>query len=280
MTRRPRRSRQSNRSQGSIVGDWLQALRGAVTFLTRLPVPRVGSGGGADGAAATDWDAFRSRPWTIPVVGWLVGSLLGLLVFLTSGLPAPTVTVAYLVGIYLLTGINHLDGVADLGDAVVVHGDTERRRAVMTDTTAGVGAVLAVVVVIAGLLMAGLSLAGIPLAVAVAVVIAAEVGAKLGMAAMACFGTAAHDGFGSQLTSATDPSAFVVPTLLSIPVLALTWPQPVAGLALAGGLLGTALPWWWAHRHLEGVSGDVFGAANEIGRILGLHVGVIAWTFW
>ena len=270
----------TQRTLEKMAGDWLRALRGAVTFLTRLPVPRNGRDGRSDEEAATNWDAFRLRPWTIPLVGWLVGSLLALLVFLTSGLPAPTVAVVYLVGVYLLTGINHLDGVADLGDAMVVHGDADRKRAVMRDTTAGVGAVLAVVVVIAGLLMAGLSFAGIPLSIALAVVVAAEVGAKLGMAAIACFGTAAHDGFGSQLTNAADPSVFVVPVLLSIPVLALTWPQPVAGLALAGGLLGTALPWWWARRHLEGVSGDVFGAANEVGRLLGLHVGVIAWTLW
>ena len=31
-------------------------------------------------------------------------------------------------------------------------------------------------------------------------------------------------------------------------------------------------------RRLGGVTGDVFGAANEIGRLAGLHAGVIVWT--
>ncbi len=49
-------------------------------------------------------------------------------------------------------------------------------------------------------------------------------------------------------------------------------------IGLCGAIAGVGLPWYWANRNLDGISGDVFGAANEIGRVVGLHVGVIAWT--
>jgi adenosylcobinamide-GDP ribazoletransferase len=29
---------------------------------------------------------------------------------------------------------------------------------------------------------------------------------------------------------------------------------------------------------LGGISGDVLGAANELGRVVGVHAGVVAWT--
>ncbi len=216
------------------------------------------------------------------LVGWLVGVLLviPLGVGVTLGLTSATIAFATLVVVYLVTGIHHLDGVADLGDAMVVHGDAARRRAVLTDTTTGVGALLAVVGVVVGLSLALLSLASAPLVVAVAVVLAAEVGAKTGMALMSCFGRAAHEGLGSQLTSAVDPSHAVLPVAIAIPVTLLAWPHPAAMATFVGALIGVGLPWLWARRHLEGVSGDIFGAANEIGRLLGLHAGVIVWTLW
>ena len=247
-----------------------RGLRGGLSFLTRLPVRSEGS----------EWEAFVSRPVVFPLVGLVVGALAAVPLLAVGTLPAPTVVFGYLLAIYVLTGIHHLDGVADLGDAVVVHGDADRRREVLKDTTTGVGALLAVSVVVAGLALGGLGLTALPVAVAVAVAVAAEVGAKLGMAALACFGTASHDGFGSQVTSALEPRAFVLPALLALPVVVLTWPHVTAGVTLVGALAGACLPWLWANRNLGGVSGDVFGAANEVGRVVGLHVGVIAWTLF
>nr|WP_254769446.1 adenosylcobinamide-GDP ribazoletransferase [Salinilacihabitans rarus] len=248
------------------------ALRGAFAFLTRLPA------GGRD--AEADWAAFRATPATFPVVGWVVGALAALPLVAAGTLPAPTVALGYLLAVYLLTGIHHLDGVADCGDALVVHGGADRRLAMLKDTTTGVGALLAVSVVVAGVALGGLGLAGLPVAAAVGIAVAAEVGAKVGMAALACLGRAAREGLGSRLTAAADPAAVVAPVALGLPAAALGWPHPAPAVAAGGALAGAALPWAWARRRLGGVTGDVFGAANEVGRVVGLHAGVIAWTLW
>ncbi|WP_306052807.1 adenosylcobinamide-GDP ribazoletransferase [Natronococcus wangiae] len=247
---------------------WLGACRGAVGFLTRLPANH------RDG----DWAAFRETPTAFPVVAYLVGALAAVPLLAAGTLPPSTVALGYLLAVYAVTGIHHLDGVADLGDALIVHGDDERRREVLKDTTTGVGALLSVSLVVAGLALAGLGLAGLPVLAAVAVAVAAEVGTKLGMAALACFGTASHAGMGEQFTTATTASSFVPSAIVALPAAALTWPHPAAAVALCGALAGLALPWLWANRRLGGVNGDIFGAANEIGRVVGLHAGVIAWT--
>ncbi|EMA35664.1 adenosylcobinamide-GDP ribazoletransferase [Halobiforma nitratireducens] len=249
------------------LGRWCGALRGAVTFLTRLPVPhREG-----------DWEAFRTTPAAFPVVGLVAGVLASVPLLGVAVLAAPTVALGYVLAVYAVTGIHHLDGVADLGDALVVHGDRERRREVLKDTTTGVGAVLAVALVVVALALGGLGLAGLPVLAAVGVVIGTEVGSKLGMAAMACFGEASHDGMGRQFTDAARPRAFVVPAVAVVGLAALGWPNPGA-VAVPAAVAGIALPWYWATRNLGGISGDIFGAANEIGRVIGVHVGVIAWT--
>nr|WP_247729148.1 adenosylcobinamide-GDP ribazoletransferase [Halovivax limisalsi] len=268
-----------------MIVDFLRALRGGVAFLTRLPTGT---------ASDDDWRALTKTPAAFPVVGVGLGLLAALPLLASEILPAPTVAFGYLVGVYLLTGVHHLDGAADLGDAVVVHGDRERRRAVLKDTTTGVGGLLAVALVVAGLGLGALALAGLPVAVAFTVAVAAEVGAKLGMAAMAALATASHEGFGSRFTEPASPRSVVAPlglsivAVLSVAVLATAAAPPwadsrsrlvlVALATLAGALVGAAAPWRWARRSLGGVSGDVFGASNELSRVAGVHAGVIAWT--
>lgn len=248
----------------------LTALRGSVGFLTRLPV-------GHDEAA---WEGFRATPATFPAVGYLVGAAVaGVLVAgRLAGLPAGTIAIALLAVLYALTGINHLDGVVDLGDAAVVHGDADRRLAVLKDTTLGVGGAVALGAGLLATTLGFLGAAGLPVVAGVVVVIAAEVGAKTAMAGVACLGTACHEGLGSALTTAARPRALAVVAVVAAPAGLLAWPRPTAALALCGAVAGGGLLAWWADDLLDGVNGDVFGAANELGRAVGLHVGVVAWT--
>ncbi|GAA0663211.1 adenosylcobinamide-GDP ribazoletransferase [Natronoarchaeum mannanilyticum] len=244
----------------------LAALSGAIGFLTRLPA----------GRDADAWDAFAATPAAFLPVGYLVGGVAAAALLVPA--PDPAQAFLYLATIYGVTGINHVDGVADLGDAAVVHGDPERRREVLKDTTVGVGAVLAVALVVAGLALAALALAGLPWPIAVGIVVAAEVGAKLGMAALACLGAAPHDGLGSQFTATNGAGSLVVPALLAAPAVALTWPNAAATGALAGALVATAAVLHWSTRALGGVGGDAFGATNELGRLGGLYGGLLAWS--
>lgn len=246
----------------------LTALRGAVGFLTRLPV-------GHDGDA---WTAFRATPAAFPIVGYLVGALVALPLVGALVLPAPTVAAVTVAWLYAVVGITHLDGVADLGDAAVVHGDTERRVEVLKDTTLGVGGTVALAVVLLAVGLGVLALATLPLRLAVAVVVASEVGAKLSMAGVACLGTARHDGLGSAFTEEVATRELVPAIAVALPVALLAWPTALAAVALVGAVAGGALAAAWANRLVGGVNGDAFGASNELARVAGLHLGVIAWT--
>jgi adenosylcobinamide-GDP ribazoletransferase len=240
------------------------ALRGALGFLTRLPV-------GHDERA---WDAFRTTPAAFPLAGYLVGAVLAVPLLL----PVPaTVAAALSLGTLVgLTGITHLDGLADLGDGLAVHGDAERRRAVMHDSAVGVGALVAVVLVVLALWSGASELAARP-ARAALLVVTAEVAAKLATAAVVCLGTASHEGLGSALTGASGPRDLLVPAVLAVPAAALTWPRPASALALLAGAAVGPVVVRWAERSLGGVGGDVMGATNELARVVALLVGVVAW---
>jgi adenosylcobinamide-GDP ribazoletransferase len=246
------------------------ALRGALGFLTRLPV----------GHDETGWDAFRTAPWTIPLVGYLVGALAALPLLVPA--PDPTLALGFVLAVYLVTGINHLDGVADLGDAAVVHGTSADRREVLKDTTVGVGAALAVALVVLGLGLAGLALAALPVG-ALVLVVAAEVGAKAATALLACLGDAPHEGLGSALTDPNGERDALAVLALALPaaLLGVAVAEPVATLVAVLAALATGLlVWRWARPNLGGVNGDVLGATTELARVAALHVGVLAWTLY
>jgi len=246
----------------------LTAVRGALGFLSRLPV----------GHSERAWNAFVGTPAAFPLAGYVVGGLVAL-PFLAAGLlPAPVIAAAYLGGVVLVTGVNHADGLADLGDAAVVHGDPAERREVMRDTTVGVGAVLALGTVLLALALAALAVAGLPPLVAVALVLAAEVGAKLSMATLACVGRPSHDGFGATVIDGNGPRHLVGSLAVALPAALIVVPATAAAV-LTGPLLAVGLS-GWADRQLGGVSGDAFGAANELTRAVALHISVATWSLF
>jgi len=243
------------------------AIRGAVAFLTRLPV----------GGGEAEWEAFRQRPYTLPLVGYPIGAVAGVAFFLP--LQPSTMVAAYLVALYLLSGITHADGLADVGDAIGVHGNSERRREVLTDSAIGVGGALLLGVTLIVLALGALGFAGADSMVAFRLVIAAEVGAKLGMVLVICYGRSAHEGLGSQFVDRHDRSAYGPAVLTAVPAILLVpsgATSAVVGAVVAGPLVGAVLL-TWAHHALGGVTGDVIGATNEITRAVGLHLGVSLW---
>ncbi|WP_254274309.1 adenosylcobinamide-GDP ribazoletransferase [Haloarcula marina] len=246
----------------------LHALRGALGFFSRLPV----------GHSERAWEAFTTSPTAFPLAGYVVGGLVAVPFLAADLLPAPVVAAGYLVALVVVTGVNHFDGLADLGDAAVVHGPPNKRREVMRDTTVGVGAVLALVTVLLALALAALAVAGLPPRGAVAVVLAAEVGAKLAMATLACLGRPSHEGFGSRILAGTRTRDLGWPVAVAVPAALLA--APATAVAVAVALLVAVVLGSWADRTLGGVGGDVFGAANELARVAALYAAVVAWTLF
>lgn len=257
----------------ALIGSILTLSRGvvgAVGFCTRLPV----------GHRPEDWEAFRGTPAAMVIVAYPLGAVAA--APLVVGLPVETAAFLFPVWLYVLTGITHLDGLADLGDAAAVHADAARRREVMRDSSVGVGALAVVVPVVLGLALAASALAGGGWQLPVAVVITAEVGAKAGVVGAVALGDPTHEGLGSALAGETGAGTLVAAVAFAVPLVGLVALSLASAAVVAatagGGLLGAVLVFGWARRYLGGVSGDVFGAINEVARVLALHAGVVAWT--
>jgi adenosylcobinamide-GDP ribazoletransferase len=246
----------------------LTAVRGALAFLTRLPV------GGGEAA----WDAFRTTPTAAVVAGYVVGGLVALPFLLP--VPVSTLVALYLLTLYLLTGVTHADGLADLGDAAAAHGDRATRVSALKDTETGVGGTLALGLALLALVLGALGAGGAGPRVAARIALAAEVSAKTGIAALACLGSPGHEGLGSAVVGAADRVALLPVAVAAVPVALAPPPGSAAALvaALLAGPVVALLVGRWAERAVGGVTGDTLGAANELARIAALHAGVVAWT--
>lgn len=112
----------------------VSAFRTAATFLTRLPF----RGSHADLAATV---------WVFPLVGAFIGLLGSAVFFIAEALGLPTALSALLtiVGLYVLTGGLHEDGLADVADGFGGGASKERKLAIMRDSRIGTYGVAAMV---------------------------------------------------------------------------------------------------------------------------------------
>lgn len=208
-----------------------------------------------------DIEHFAKHSYIYPIAGYVIGILVALpIIFVTP----PTIAAALAIALLMLvTGAHHFDGLMDLGDGLMAHGDKEKRIRALTDRSIGTGAV-ALALVTTLLLFAGLQEA-VPMTCAI---IIGEVCAKFSMAFLTAYGKPFHEGMQSFLHQHASPGFPVISFLLCLPLFLL----PVAPMKiLAAMVLMLVCPialLGISHRLFGGVNGDVVGASNEITRAL------------
>ena len=226
----------------------MKALIALLQFTTILPLGRQ-----------QDLMNFARHSYLYPCAGYIIGGLVALPVFfIADRAVAAAVTVALLL---LITGAHHFDGLLDLGDGLMAHGDREKRISALTDRSVGAGGIAAGITVTL-LLFAGLMASS---ALVYAIIIG-EVCAKFSMAFLTGYGTPFREGVHSYLYQYSRPVFPFIAALLCIPLVLL----PVSPSELAvSAIVMVACPlilFLVSKRLFGGVNGDVVGASNEITR--------------
>jgi adenosylcobinamide-GDP ribazoletransferase len=261
----------------------IKTFRDLLSFLTIIPL-----GGKEDFIFTT-----AEHMYLFPIIGAFIGILgglyfvaasnivdflLGLISTYIIALPtgflvnaiAAAMTVAFLL---VMTGLQHFDGLIDLGNAVGVRNLHDRKMVAHAWTVTPWGAVLALVVEF--LAFVGLFFVN-PL-FAFAAVVLAEVAAKLAMVTIVWVGKPTHKGLGSIfLSKAKKPlNAVAYVTAVAVAFVLLYFSSGWV-LGLVGvGLVLVSVPVAFlmekvSERVFGGVSGDMIGATNEVARAVTL----------
>jgi adenosylcobinamide-GDP ribazoletransferase len=238
--------------------------------------------------SSVDLEAAAKRQYLFPAAGAVLGLIfcvaaLVAFEFLGETLDALLIALLVVIFTYFLTGLIHLEGLADLGDGLMASGDKERKRGAMKDASLGAsGAFFMIVAVLTLLLLVGdlgrwidapLLLVWadrVPLTIGLVI---AEVSAKLAMNTVMVIGPSSHQGMGSVFVRAATPGKYAMALLIGFAIALLL--SGIIGIIVLLGPTAGIIVALISKKHFGGVGGDAFGAANEFGRLLTLFAWVV-----
>ena len=236
-----------------------------------------------------DLETAAKKQHLFPLVGAAIGFLgvfVAIVINALLGSRMPFVSAGVLLAmLYYFTGIMHIEGLADFADGFMTAGSQERKREAMKDVHLGVGGVFTAtlyLILMFGALTKLSAVSGewkdfspLPWHVSAASgLVLAEMSGKLSMNAAMTLGPSAHEGMGSLFVKESSAWKLLVSITIAsaVSVMVSGYLFCLVFLGLFAGFVVTMI----ARRNFGGVSGDAFGAANEIGRLVTLLGWVIA----
>ncbi len=231
---------------------WLD-LAAACALLTRLPL-RAPDAAFKRGARST---------WAFPIVGALTGGLAAGTgcIALAIGLPAPIAALAAMAITTITTGAIHEDGLADSADGLWGGWSPERRLEIMKDSQIGSYGVIALIFAMAARWVAITTLlTTAPLALMAAAALSRAVMPVV----MATLPHARSNGL-SHATGRPNGLTVVIGLAIAILICLLTTPQTPLLLIIAATTTATVA--LIAKRKINGQTGDILGATQQVTEI-------------
>jgi adenosylcobinamide-GDP ribazoletransferase len=229
-------------------------------LLTSIPLGRRGLTVGQPG---------RSMVW-FPLVGLIIGAALAglnlLLALVLPGLPATALLLAAWVAI---TGGLHLDGFIDCCDGLLVAKPPQARLEIMKDSRVGAFGVIGAVCL---LLVKFSALAALAPEERLRWLLVVPTLSRWAMVWAAWrYPLARRDGFAAWFREGLGPRHVVLAGLFALAV-ALILGRLAGLVTFAGVWLFALLFAAWVQRRIPGLTGDVYGALNELAEVVGLLV--------
>jgi adenosylcobinamide-GDP ribazoletransferase len=233
-------------------------LRASILFLTRL---RYGPALQVNGAA------IARAAWAFPTAGILVG-LIGAVIYLFAhrmGLPPWPAAALSVAATMTVTGCLHEDGLADTADGFGGGRTRELKLDIMRDSHIGAYGVCALVLSILLRVSALASLADTSLVVAA--LIAAHVGARATLPVFMFFVPPARREGLSASAGQPPREGVIAAAVLGVLIVALCLGPVLAIAALILVVVVIALLAWLSLAQIDGQTGDVLGAVEQVSEI-------------
>lgn len=242
----------------------IRSILGLLTFSTILPIN-----------VFTSIEYMTKLTWFWPFIHLFIGVLAAICgyisleflhfnSFLTAG-----IVYAFLM---IITGYNHLDGVMDMADGIMVHGEEDKKIRVMKDSSVGAGG-MATLVVVAILTVAGIyNILDYNFILGIVI---CEMAAKTSLLTTALLSEPLTPGIGSYFINETTPAKYFASTFI-VAIIAYLLSGFVGLAGVVGAMVAGVIIATVARRNFGLANGDVLGMSNEVGRLLSLLFMVVA----
>ncbi|GBC74476.1 MULTISPECIES: adenosylcobinamide-GDP ribazoletransferase [Candidatus Nitrosocaldus] len=247
----------------------IDVLSSLISFLSIIPIPK---------RKTYDIEYIAGYMFLFPIVGVLIGAIIGIVALLLSLAISNGMIVALLVIAIMLviTGMHHTDALADFADGIMAKGSREDKIKALRDPAIGAAGASILIMYILGLFIALSMLDGLSILRAIVV---SECIAKYSMVLQASMGRVAWEGMGAPFVRAmkgkecrgVNWSRLIIATITTVGVAYATLEQ-IGVYAIIGSTAIAMLLLAIANRNFGGVSGDLFGATNELSRLTSLLV--------
>lgn len=235
-----------------------KGILSVISFLTIIPTKN------------NELEIVAKNMYFFPIAGALIGLIIGVTGYGLSWFIHPLITGLILTGaLAILTGMHHTDALCDFADGIMAKGTIERKLKAMRDPSVGSAGMMTLVLYAIGIIFSISLMKGFVLFEAI---LLSELMAKLSMVIQANRGHSAWQGFSSPFTqSMKDPRKLAVAVSLAIiPTLILGGMTGMFVIIACVGLSFLLLI--IANKNFGGISGDVFGASNELVRLASLLI--------
>jgi len=253
-----------------VIRQMLREIKNLIAFLTIIPV-------GMDQDCLTD--AAKYMP-LFPLIGAFIGLLAGISAWLLFQILPDIIAGILTLGLLLLiTGLHHTDGLLDFGDGLMYQGPPEKKIEIMHDQRIGAGGLTLGLIT---LLTSALCIARLNADITIQSLIVSEASAKLSMVIGAWIGRSAHKGMNTYFIDAMHgqhrKKRLVAAVTYSFSIATgLLW---ITGfIASISGIITSLILVGISNRNFGGVTGDVFGAMNELTRMVSL-ITILAVVRW
>jgi adenosylcobinamide-GDP ribazoletransferase len=240
------------------------ALLAAVQFLTRIPVPAI---------SYTDRTLADAMIY-FPLIGLAIGATAGFLHrLLVQHLTRPLAALVVVSVTVLITGALHEDGLADCADAFGSYHPRERTLEILRDSRIGSYGAIALALSLAARI---LLMAALPLDRVMPILISAYILSRWSSLPLTLLPAARTDsGQGVKVAQRTPHISLILASVFSLAVVG--YLLRIAAIApISAACLVTALTSVFYFRRIGGVTGDCFGATNQLVEIAVLGCG--AWV--
>ncbi len=246
----------------------VKSLLGLLTFSTILPLN-----------VFTSIEYMTKLTWMWPILHVFVGILAAICGYISleilhlNSFFTAAIVYAFLM---IITGYNHLDGVMDMADGVMVHGEPEKKIRVMKDSSVGSGGV-ATLFIVSSLTVAGIyNILDYHFILGIVI---CEMASKTSLLTTALLSKPLTPGIGSYFINETNFSNYLVSTLI-IGFIACLFAGSVGVMGIAGAILSGVFIAIVAKRNFVFANGDVLGMSNEVGRLFSLLFMAVALFFF